>query len=200
MSQTSSEQSFPRPAHHTVAMVLGGLGLFVLGAVVGTVSLHFWMAGHDFRHTVATAEYIQDWQLNCPPAKQTADACSVRQIILQQGTNSPLAQIEVDRGVNADIIKFVVPLGVLVGPGLAFSTDGTGPVAVAYTTCDLSGCIAIAPLTATQLGQMEHGTGGRVIVLARNGKGAAIPYSLKGFADAMRERDSDWRNRAGHWF
>jgi invasion protein IalB len=200
MSQTTSGQSFSRPPQHTVAMVLGGLGLFILGAVVGTVSLHFWMAAHDFRRTVQTAEYIQDWQLNCPPAKETSDGCSVKQLILQQGSNSPLAQIEVDRGVNADLIKFVVPLGVLVGPGLAFATDGTRPVQVAYTTCDFSGCIAMAPLTAAQRDQMEHGTGGRIIILGRNGKAAAVPYSLKGFADAMRERDSDWHKRAGHWF
>lgn len=200
MSQTSSEQNSSRPPHHTVATVLGGIGLFVLGAVVGTVSLHFWMAGHDFRRTVTTAEFIQDWQLSCPPAKQTADACSARQVILQQGTNAPLAQIEVDHGVNADVIKFVVPLGVFVGPGLAFAADGNKPVQIPYTTCDYSGCIAVAPLTATQLDQMEHGTSGRVVVLARNGKAAAIPYSLKGFAEAIRERDSDWRMRAGHWF
>ena len=196
---SSVDHSTP-PHRHTIALVLGGIGLFLLGAVVGTVSLHFWMGAREFPRNVPTAAFIQDWQLNCPPIAQSTSGCNLRQTIVQQGSNTPLAMVQIERGVSADTLKIVVPLGVLVGPGLAFSANGSPPVGIPYITCDFSGCIAVTPLTSAERTSMESGTAGRITVVGANGKSVALPFSLKGFGDAMRERDKDWRRRSGHWF
>jgi hypothetical protein len=47
---------------------------------------------------------------------------------------------------------------------------------------------------------MENGVGGQITVVGGDGKPVSLPYSLNGFADAMRERDKDWRRRSSHWF
>jgi invasion protein IalB len=185
---------------HMPALVLGGLGCFVLGAITAALGLHFWQAAYDFRGTVATTAYIQDWRLTCPPKTVTSTACALQQSIVERGTNVTIADISVARGVAADTLTIVVPLGVLVGPGLAFSAGTSATLAVPFTTCAQSGCIAITTLTPNQLSQMESAAGGQITIVGRDGRPVNLSYSLKGFADAMRERDRDWRRRTDHWF
>jgi invasion protein IalB len=200
MSQMPAENSFPGFHNHTLALVLVGLGCFALGAIAAALGIHFWQAAHDFRGTVPTTAYIQDWELNCPPTTETGSGCSLQKIVLRPGTNITLAELRIARGVAADTLTIDVPLGVLLGPGLAFST-GSGPaVVVPYTTCDQTGCIAITPLTANERTQMENSAGGQITIMGLDGRQAPLDYSLKGFAEAMRERDKDWRRRSGHWF
>lgn len=186
--------------NHTLALVFGGLSCFALGAIAAALTLHFWQAAHDFRGTVATTAYIQDWQLNCPPTAATGTACSLQQSIVQRDTHATIAALTVARGVAADTLQIVVPLGVLIGPGLAFSAGSSATLAVPYTTCAQSGCVAITTLTAQTLSRMENGAGGQITIVGRDGKPASLPFSLKGFADAMRERERDWRRRTDHWF
>ncbi len=188
------------PRNQKLALVFGGLGCFALGAIAAALTLHFWQAAHDFRGKVATTAYILDWQLNCPPTTVTETACSLQQSIVQRDTHATIAALTVARGVAADTLQIVVPLGVLIGPGLAFSAGSSATLAVPYTTCAQSGCVAITTLTAPTLSQMEHGAGGEITIVGRDGKPVSLPFSLKGFADAMRERDRDWRSRTGHWF
>jgi invasion protein IalB len=200
MTQATTE---PDPSHarrHRIALVLGGAGLFILGAVIGTVSLHFWMREHDFRGTVPTAEFLQDWQLVCPPLSKTTSGCVARETVIQQQTNAPVAQLQIDRGANADTIRIVVPLGVLLTPGLSFSPNSSVVLPIPYATCDFSGCLAVAQLTDEEVQQMKQGGSGMIGVVDRNAKAVKLQFSLKGFADAMRERDDDWRRRTGHWF
>jgi invasion protein IalB len=184
-----------------LALFLVGLGCFVLGAVAAALTLHAWQAADDFRGKVATTAYIQDWRLNCPPAAVTGTACSLQQAIFQRETHMTIADLTVARGVAADTLTIVVPLGVLIGPGLAFSAGGgSTTLAVPYATCSQAGCIAMTTLTPKELSQMENGAGGQITIVGRDGRPVALPYSLKGFADAMRERDKDWRGRTDHWF
>lgn len=186
--------------NNTLALVLGGLGCFVLGAIIAALSLHFLEATHDLRGSVATTAYIQDWQLNCPAATAMQTACSLQQAVVQRETHTTIADLTVARGVGADTLTIVVPLGVLIGPGLAISAGNSGTIAVPFTTCAESGCIAILTLTPKTLDQMENGVGGQITVVGRDNRPVALSYSLKGFADALRERDRDWRRRSDHWF
>lgn len=200
VSQMPPESSPAGPRHHLFGLVVGGLACFVLGGVAAALGIHFWQAAHDFRGGVPTTAYIDDWQLNCPPASKTATGCALQSVVMRPGTNVTLAELKIARGVAADSLTIVVPLGVLIGPGLAVSA-GSGPaVVVPYTTCDQSGCIAITTLTANQRTQMESGGAGQITVEGPDGKQVPLSYSLKGFADAMHERDRDWRRRSGHWF
>jgi invasion protein IalB len=49
------------------------------------------------------------------------------------------------------------------------------------------------------LGQMENGGTGQITLVGRDGRPVALPFSLKGFADAVHERDEDWVRRTDHW-
>jgi invasion protein IalB len=200
MSQTPDENAPAGSGSHKVSLVLGGLGCFLLGAVAAALGLHFWQSAHDDRGKVATTAYIQAWELNCPPASVTGTACSLQQAIVQRDTHATIAALTVARGVAADTLQIVVPLGVLIGPGLAFSVGKAATLAVPYTTCALSGCVAITTISPQTLAQMENGTGGDITIVGRDGRPVSLPYSLNGFAEAVRERDKDWRSRSGHWF
>jgi invasion protein IalB len=200
MSQMPVENSPGGLRDHALTLVVGGLGCFVVGAIAAALGLHLWHAAHDVRGKFATTSYIQAWQLNCPPANVTSTRCSLQQSIVQRDTHATIAAVMVERGVAADTLQIIVPLGVLIGPGLAFSVGNTATVAVPYTTCAQSGCVAITTLTPKTLGQMENGAGGQITVVRGDGKPVSLPYSLNGFADAMRERDKDWRKRSSHWF
>lgn len=200
MSQISDESAPAGLRDHILVLVLGGLGCFVLGAIVTALGLLFWQAAHDVRGKVATTAYIQDWQLNCPPMSAAGTACSLQEPILQRDTHATIAALTVARGVAADTLQVVVPLGVLIGPGLAISVGNSTTLAVPYTTCAVSGCIAITTLTPKMLALMESGVGGQITLVGRDGRPVSLPYSLNGFAEAIRQRDRDWRSRTGQWF
>jgi invasion protein IalB len=200
MSQTPDENAPAGLGSHLLVLVLGGLGCFVLGAIAAALGLHLWQASHDFRSKVATTAYIQAWQLNCPPTTVAGTGCSLQQAIIQRDTHATVAALTVARGVAADTLQIVVPLGVLIAPGLAVSVGNSTTLAVPYATCAPTGCVAITTLTPKMLGQMENGTSGQITIVGGDGRPVGLPYSLNGFAEAMHERDRDWRSRSGHWF
>jgi invasion protein IalB len=183
----------------TTVLALGGLGLFLLGAVLAAFGTYLLVAGHDFRNKVPTSAFIQDWRLDCPGEKDTKGGCIVQQTVVQKSTNSAVAQLRIVHGAAADTLVITVPFGVLIPPGLSIAAGTDPAVAVPYKTCDQLGCIAFEVLSPTQRTQLEQNTTGTITIVGADGKAIPLSFSLRGFSDAMHEYDADWRRRSGHW-
>jgi len=152
-----------------VAFVLGA------GAVVG--GLYF-----SRNDTESMTKTYGDWKLSCPPRNVAAAECTLTQDIVQNGTGMALVHLQLVRGDDTKRLLIVEPHGVLLKPGLGL-VIGNAPLRVLqYQTCDSVGCIALLPLDQPTLDALKEADVGRIVVVWRDGKDVAFPYSLRGFA------------------
>ncbi|MES9856267.1 MAG: invasion associated locus B family protein [Sedimenticola sp.] len=79
-----------------------------------------------------------------------------------------------------------VPLGVLLKYGTRLSVDEGKPlVSAIFLRCEPLGCLADLPLTAKVLDALKAGKKAHWEVNADDNKTVNIPFSLKGFREAI---------------
>lgn len=78
----------------------------------------------------------------------------------------------------------VVPLDVLLPPGLGLKVDARDPVTVPFRHCDTNGCLAPWRPSPDDLAAMRAGKELMVLLRNREGKQLGLPVSLKGFSAA----------------
>ena len=159
--------------------LLTAIAAFVLG--VGAVLGGLYLSRNN---TESTTKTYGDWKLSCPPRSAAAE-CALTQDIMQGGTGVTLVHLQLVRGDNARRLLMVVPHGVLLKPGLGV-VIGNAPLRVLqYQTCDGVGCLAYLPLDPPTLNALQEADAGRIVVVWRDGKDVAFPYSLHGFAKGV---------------
>ncbi len=158
--------------------LLIAVAAFVLGVAVVLGGLYFSRNG-----TESTTKVYGDWKLSCPSRNTASAGCALTQDIIQGGTGVTLVHLQLVRSDNTQRLLIVVPHGVLLQPGLGLVIGSTPLRVLKYQTCDGVGCIAILPLDQTTLDALQAADAGRIVVVWRDGKDVAFPYSLRGFAD-----------------
>ena len=161
--------------------LLVAIAAFVLGVCTVLGGLYFSRNG-----TESTTKLYDDWKLSCPPRATVAAECALTQDVIQGGTGVTLVHLQFVRDDNAQRLLIVVPHGVLLQPGLGLVIGNAPLRVVKYQTCDTVGCIALLPLDPPTLNALQAADGGRVVVVWRDGKDVAFPYSLHGFAKGAR--------------
>ncbi len=158
--------------------ILIAVAAFVLG--VGAVLGWFYFSANG---TESTTKVYGDWKLSCPPRNAAGAGCALTQDIIQGGAGVTLVHLQLVRRGDAQQLLIVVPHGVLLKPGLGLVIGNAPLRALQYQTCDGVGCIAILPLDQTTLDALQIADAGRIVVVWRDGKDVAFPYSLRGFAE-----------------
>ena len=160
--------------------LLIAVAAFVLGAAAVLGGLYLSRNG-----TESTTKVYGDWKLSCPPRKDAKAECALTQDIIQGGTGVTLVHLQLVHRDNTQRLLIVVPHGVLLKPGLGL-VIGNAPLRVLkYETCDGVGCIALLPLDRPALDALEAADAGRIVVVWRDGKDVAFPYSLHGFGKGV---------------
>lgn len=136
---------------------------------------------------VAT-ERFDDWMLRCePPAKgQQGKQCEMVQLLSDKEGKRDLLLMRMayppaEKGALA---LFVVPLDVLLPPGLGLRIDQREPVVVQIRHCESSGCVAPWRPSSDDIAALAAGRELLVMLRNRDGKQIGLPVSLKGFAMA----------------
>ncbi|BBK43055.1 hypothetical protein STVA_30750 [Allostella vacuolata] len=133
------------------------------------------------------AERIGDWMLRCDPAADgQPKQCEMAQILSDREGKRDLLLIRMGYPpAEAEALALiVVPLDVLLPPGLGLKVDGRDPVVVPIRHCDTNGCLAPWRPTADDIGAMKAGKELMVLLRNREGKQLGLPVSLKGFSSA----------------
>ena len=160
--------------------LLIAVAAFVLGAAAVLGGLYLSRNG-----TESTTKVYGDWKLSCPPRKDAKAECALTQDIIQGGTGATLVHLQLVRSDKTQRLLIVVPHGVLLQPGLGLVIGSTPLRVLKYQTCDGVGCIAILPLERPTLDALQAADAGRIVVVWRDGKDVAFPYSLHGFATGV---------------
>jgi invasion protein IalB len=133
------------------------------------------------------------WTLRCQrsaPGAPTARVCAVIQAIQFQGQQGVVAQIIVARASAKDPmhINIILPVNISFPSKVRAMIDekDTQPVELAWQRCLPNGCIAETELKEDVLKRWKaQSDAGRLEFTDAQGRDLAMPFSFKGFAQAL---------------
>jgi invasion protein IalB len=141
---------------------------------------------------------IGDWFVRCYPV-QSVSPCDLFQEQDSQASHQRILSLSFAYVPSADkhAVQITVPLEISIQKGLTVSTDSyTSPV-LKYRMCNRDGCFVQMMMDNSMVEALARGgASGKVSIVADNGKSYALPFSLKGFAQAHDEMVSQARAKA----
>ena len=135
-----------------------------------------------------TEEQFDAWTLRCVPASESQPKrCEMVQAIGDTKSKRELLLVAIGYpdGGSRPLAWLVVPLGVLLPPGLGLKVDGGEPRGLPIRSCDPRGCATPWQLTDEDIAILKQGQELIVIVHDITGKKLGLPVSLKGFTAAF---------------
>lgn len=82
---------------------------------------------------------------------------TTRDFVTEQGNPVLAVAIYDVQGETTRIVRFLMPLGLLLRPGLRFGVDKNDPIAGQYAICFPNGCFAEAPVPEAFVTQLKRG-------------------------------------------
>jgi invasion protein IalB len=83
------------------------------------------------------------------------------------------------------VISVLVPLGVLLEPGLGIQIDGGKTISGRFVQCERSGCLMEAPMPPQMVAAMKKGVTAKFIMAIPPNRRVEAPVSLSGFTAAF---------------
>ncbi|MBY0611029.1 MAG: invasion associated locus B family protein [Beijerinckiaceae bacterium] len=101
--------------------------------------------------------------------------------------NQPILALAIYDVVNdpKKFVRFLLPLGFLVQPGVRFGIDAGQPAPGKFSICLPNGCFAEAEATAALIDQLKKGTNLRIQMLNQVGQEVSLVVPLGGFGKAF---------------
>jgi invasion protein IalB len=164
-------------AHHTrfAATILGTAATLAASVPVAMAQVE----------TVGT---FGDWQLQCdtPPGAQQEQCALIQTVQAADRENIGLVVIVLKTAdQQAQLIRIVAPLGVLLQFQLGLNVDGEPIGRIEFVRCVVEGCVAEALLEPELLEQLRNGNSATFIVFVTPEEGIGIPVSLVGFGQGF---------------
>lgn len=131
-----------------------------------------------------------DWQMSCdtPPGASSEQCAIIQNVTAEDQPNVGLSVIVLktaDR--QAQLLRVLAPLGVLLPNGLGLNIDGTDIGRVAFVRCLPNGCVAEVVLDEELIRTLSDGETAIFVVFKTPEEGVGIPVSLNGFAEGFAE-------------
>jgi invasion protein IalB len=146
------------------------------------------LAATATRAQVQTVGTFGDWQLQCdvPAGAQSEQCWLIQTVQASDRENIGLVVIVAKTAdLQAQLIRIVAPLGVLLPFNLGLSIDGEEVGAIEFTRCLVEGCIAETLLEPELVQRLRDGTTATFVVFVTLEEGVGIPVSLAGFDEGF---------------
>ncbi|MCB8887564.1 invasion associated locus B family protein [Vreelandella malpeensis] len=136
----------------------------------------------------ADTQRFQDWEVRCQ-SEGGQQGCTMSQVVNNPDSNDPLMSAMVGYSPEAQsaVMAFMLPLGVVLAPGMQLQVDDNEPVGFPYQFCFEQGCRADLPLEASLLQQLRSGNRATVSAIAPDGQRLDLNVSLMGFTSASQQ-------------
>ena len=132
---------------------------------------------------------FRDWGMRCPDR----GPCILEQRVYVEGNDeTPLLQVAF-RAAGDDgrlLVAILVPLGVLLPPGIELAVDGGASRRIPFHHCRAEGCLALLELTDGLRGELERGREARLRYVLTDGRSLGLPLSLLGITAGLRALDA----------
>jgi invasion protein IalB len=128
-----------------------------------------------------------EWTKVCgsDPANSKEICYTTRDFISDQGQPVLAVAIYDVKGDPQKIVRFLMPLGLLLTPGIRFGVDQAQPVAGKYQICFPNGCFAEAQVKEDTINALKKGTNLNVSVQNQVAKEVTFQIPLTGFGKAF---------------
>lgn len=130
-----------------------------------------------------------EWTKVCgkDPGNQTEICYTTRDFVSDQGQPVLAAAVyDIKSNPPQKVVRFLMPLGLLIRPGIRFAVDKGQPIPGAYTMCFPNGCFAEATgLKDDVVNAMKKGTTVNVSVQNQVGREVTFAVPLAGFGKAF---------------
>ncbi len=128
-----------------------------------------------------------EWTKVCgkDPANNKEICYTTRDFISDQGQPVLAVAVYDVKGDSTRIMRFLMPLGLLLTPGIRFGVDQAQPVAGRYQICFPNGCFAEAQIKEDGLNAIKKGTNLNVSVQNQVAREVTFQIPLAGFAKAF---------------
>jgi invasion protein IalB len=147
------------------------------------------------------AEKFGDWAFVCPPPDEDADkelgVCRlVQSAILNveaKDGGEPHAQrvmltaIGYAKDQEQAILTVIVPLGILLPPGVLLDAEGYDQLRLPVQRCDANGCLAFVTMKEQLVEAFRKGTEAHITFFNVAGKPNKIRISLEGFTKGLAQ-------------
>lgn len=138
----------------------------------------------------SSTETYGDWALVCSGvASLHTRVCEVDATISLKGQNAPIARIAFARLAKDKPFRVVVqtPANVTIAPGVKLEPEANKEtITLGYRTCAPTGCFSEADITSDQVKSFRgRSAPGQLTVTDSTGKSVALPFSLRGFDQAL---------------
>jgi invasion protein IalB len=128
------------------------------------------------------------WSIICDtPAGATAEQCAMMQNVVAEDRPEVGLSVVVLRTADnqAEILRVLAPLGVLLPNGLGLNVDGKDIGRAYFVRCFQDGCYAEVILENPLLETLKTGTSATFIVFQTPEEGIGIPVELEGFGEGF---------------
>lgn len=129
-----------------------------------------------------------DWTKVCgKDQNQNTEVCyTTRDFVSDQGQPVLAAAVyDVKSPQPQKIVRFLMPLGLLLKPGIRFAVDQGQPTPGGYAICFPNGCFAEAPVKDDAVNAMKKGTNLNISVQNQGGREVTFAVPLAGFGKAF---------------
>lgn len=138
----------------------------------------------------ATEQHFGSWTLRCfPPSQSLPRRCEMVQVLGDTQTKEELLLMAVGYPdpQSGPIAWLVLPLGILLPPGLGLKIDQGETRGLPIRSCDPRGCATPWPLSDADIAALKQGKELVVIFQDIDGKKLGLPVSLQGFTAAFSQ-------------
>jgi invasion protein IalB len=141
------------------------------------------------------AQPFQDWNVRCVAG--SLPPCEMLQTV-QDKAGKRLLRLAIAYLPRRDryTIRLVTPLGISLAKGVRITASSFSSQPIPFLRCDGAGCYVEGAIETGALDSLGRGAPqAKVTIAALNGRDIALPFSLRGFADARSAMESLARAR-----
>jgi invasion protein IalB len=128
-----------------------------------------------------------EWTKVCgkDPGNQREICYTTRDFVSDQGQPVMAVAVYDVKGDPSRIVRFLLPIGLLLPPGMRFGVDQAQPISGRFQICFPNGCFAEANVNEAQLNAFKRGTTVNVSVQNQAAREVTFQVPLSGFAKAF---------------
>ena len=129
-----------------------------------------------------------DWTKVCgKDQSQNTEVCyTTRDFVSDQGQPVLAAAVYDIKGPQPQkVVRFLMPLGLLLKPGIRFAVDQGQPTPGGYAICFPNGCFAEASIKDDTINALKKGTNLNISVQNQGGREVTFAVPLAGFGKAF---------------
>ncbi|HEY0299691.1 MAG TPA: invasion associated locus B family protein [Rhizomicrobium sp.] len=169
--------------------------LLVLGLIVG------WF-GHRAAYSppdIPTVAVYEDWRVACPQSTAKDATCEIQQDVLDAKSHSELARISVFKLKDVNTLLVTVPFNVLLEPGIGIGLGNDKPKVYPFETCNSVGCLVRINFDDNLAKSIGAAQQARILFAGLDGKPVGLPFSLKGYKEALAAFNNAEAKRRSWW-